>query len=322
MADRELIPLTISGGPSVRDVTVRDVRRPELEEYMALALANTGEIDHRLGLSDRAKRELGSLFSARLWFLLRLLRLVGRPPVRLLMAEEQGRVVGTTMTLSIGPWAYVAAVGVREDRRNRGIAQALLRRAEEIGRRGGKQCLVLDVAADNEPARRLYAKLGWVPRGTVQWWELPSTHPTAGRPGARLATTGEPELARSVSENRLGLALPRGALHPCEVMCRGTGGPHETLAAGPNGAPTLVLRYWAGREGESGFVLPVVTGGVPDAGEEAALEAARAGLFHRGNRGLFVPVLGDDPPLETLVRRCGGTPTVRSEVWSRTLAPR
>lgn len=319
MAERELAALSISGGPAVRDVTVRDLRHREVEAYVAVALANLDALDRRLGLDRRAARELAGLSGYGIWFLLRFLRLFGRAPVRLLVAEEHGTPVGTTATMMLGPWAYVVAVGVLENHRKRGIAAALVRRAEEVGRLARKQSMVLEVNAENEPARRLYAKLGWGQKGTVRWWELSSAQPAADTPGARAALRSEMTTARILSVQRIGIEIPMPMIHPCEMVCRGTGAPHETVAAGPSGSPTLVVRCWAGREGESGFVVPVVTGATPHADEDRTLEAARAWLFRHGNRGLFVPVLGEDRRLEALLGRAGASPAATTEVWCKSL---
>jgi ribosomal protein S18 acetylase RimI-like enzyme len=56
---------------------------------------------------------------------------------------------------------YVADVAVAPAFRRRGVAQAMLRHAEHVARFWGKQALVLDVNAQNDPARRLYDGLGY-----------------------------------------------------------------------------------------------------------------------------------------------------------------
>jgi len=321
MTARILARRGIPGAPRAMVPNVREVRRRELEEFLRLALANAGDIEDRLGLRARSERQLGSLNRPGIWILLRLLRALGRSPVRLLVADEQGTPVGTTVALLLGPWAYVAAVGVREDHRNQGIAQALVRRAEEIGRRARKTWLVLQVDSENEPARRLYAKLGWSAGPTVRWWELPSTPPEARELPVRAVDRKERERAHAAAARRLGVEFPRGFVHPCELICRGSGGPHGTMATGPAGVPSLVLGYWAGHEGESGFLLPVSTAEPSDGEAGALLEAGRGLLLRSGSHGIFVPVVGDDPRLETVLRAMGGTPRASSEFRWKPTAP-
>jgi ribosomal protein S18 acetylase RimI-like enzyme len=300
---------------------VREVRRRDLHEFLSLALAHAGDFERRLGLLARSERQLGSLKRPGIWILLRLLRALGLSPVRLLVADERGTPVGTTLTLLLGPWAYVAAVGVREDHRKQGIAQALVRRAEEIGRRARKTRLVLEADSENEPARSLYTKLGWSTGPTVRWWELPSTPPGAREIRVRAADRKERERAHAAAARRLGVEFPRGFVHPCELICRGPGGAHGTMATGPAGSPSLVLRYWAGRRGESGFLLPVSTAEPSEVDAGAVLEAGRGLLLRSGSQGIFVPVVGDDPRLEAVLRAMGGSLKARSEFRWKPVAP-
>ena len=302
-------------------VNVRELRFSDVSRFLELALSNVGELEAQLGLQARSERQLRPLESRGAWFLLRFLRLLGRSPVRLFVAEDRGTLVGTTVAVLLGPWAYVAAVGVREDHRRAGVAQALVRRAEEVGERARKDTMVLEVDAKNEAARSLYAKLGWSTGPLVRWWELPSQPPPVQGVRARPARRQERTMGHEASAARLGFDFPGRFLHPCEFVCRGPGGRHGTWAAGPVGSPSLVVRYWAGAVGESGFLLPVTTSETPAREEDVVLEAGRAELLRSGNQGLYVPVLGDDPHLEELLRTFGGSPKVASEIWWKRAIP-
>ncbi len=57
---------------------------------------------------------------------------------------------------------YVSDVAVSSAYRRRGVAQALLAYAEGVARTWRKEALVLDVETDNEAARKLYLKAGYV----------------------------------------------------------------------------------------------------------------------------------------------------------------
>ena len=57
---------------------------------------------------------------------------------------------------------YVSDVAVATPVRRRGVGQALLQHAERVARTWGKKALVLDVTAQNEPARQLYRRLGYI----------------------------------------------------------------------------------------------------------------------------------------------------------------
>jgi ribosomal protein S18 acetylase RimI-like enzyme len=55
---------------------------------------------------------------------------------------------------------YLQAVAVDDDRRGHGIGSMLIDQLEEFGRAQGCTRIVLDVAADNDGARRLYERRG------------------------------------------------------------------------------------------------------------------------------------------------------------------
>jgi ribosomal-protein-alanine N-acetyltransferase len=55
----------------------------------------------------------------------------------------------------------VLTLAVRPEARRQGIATALLKAAMERARAGGSEAAFLEVAEDNEGARRLYARLGF-----------------------------------------------------------------------------------------------------------------------------------------------------------------
>ncbi len=92
------------------------------------------------------------------------LRLIRRPVFRVLIAEENGKLVGTTLLTFPGRSVYLSMVVVDPSVRRRGLARALLGKAQDVGRRLGRQYLVLDVLAHNTPARTLYEqRLGYRP---------------------------------------------------------------------------------------------------------------------------------------------------------------
>ncbi len=62
--------------------------------------------------------------------------------------------------LPAGDW-YVQAVAVDEAGRGKGVGSALLAHAEQTARAAGSQRLALDVAVNNDGARRLYERLGY-----------------------------------------------------------------------------------------------------------------------------------------------------------------
>lgn len=92
------------------------------------------------------------------------LRLIGRPVFRLLIFEEDGHLVGTTLLTFPAHSVYLSMVVVDPTARRRGHARSLLERAAEIAQRMHRRYLVLDVLANNTPARTLYEqRLGYRP---------------------------------------------------------------------------------------------------------------------------------------------------------------
>ena len=94
-----------------------------------------------------------------------------------LVAEEldTGAVVGTVQVTLTAPEnqphrGEVAKMLVRRSARRRGIAEALMRAAEEAALEAGKTLLVLDTASD--AAERLYQRLGWQRVGVIPDYAL------------------------------------------------------------------------------------------------------------------------------------------------------
>lgn len=87
----------------------------------------------------------------------------------LLVAETLGAVVGQVFVQvdsALGGGdrraAYLYALRVRPEVRNRGIGTDLVREAESILRQRGFTRVLISVAQDNHAARRLYERLGYV----------------------------------------------------------------------------------------------------------------------------------------------------------------
>ncbi len=82
------------------------------------------------------------------------------PWISLLVAEDGGHVVGTTMVIPnfLSSIAWIATVGVIPAYRRRGVARALMQRAEQVAERPR---LRLEVYVDNPHAIDLYTSLGY-----------------------------------------------------------------------------------------------------------------------------------------------------------------
>lgn len=69
--------------------------------------------------------------------------------------------VGFALALALGGDAEILSLGVARGHRRAGIGSALLVSIWSAARRRGAECLVLEVAVDNEAARALYAARGF-----------------------------------------------------------------------------------------------------------------------------------------------------------------
>jgi ribosomal-protein-alanine N-acetyltransferase len=79
-----------------------------------------------------------------------------------LLAWEGDMPAGFAFAFGVAEEYEIAALGVLPERRRTGIGRALLAAlCAEVGKRGGRR-LVLEVAADNAPARSLYAASGFL----------------------------------------------------------------------------------------------------------------------------------------------------------------
>jgi len=79
--------------------------------------------------------------------------------------SQGDRPVGFVLARDLGGETEILSIGVLPERRRRGIAGALLAMVFAEAERRGGDSVVLEVAADNDPARRLYAGRGFVAVG-------------------------------------------------------------------------------------------------------------------------------------------------------------
>ena len=80
--------------------------------------------------------------------------------------------VGTCMPPPKGDVAYLAALGVADDLRGRGIGTALVTQVMAEARAQGLSSLTLDVSAARPQAQRLYERMGFVVAGQSRFGRL------------------------------------------------------------------------------------------------------------------------------------------------------
>ena len=87
--------------------------------------------------------------------------LLARPGAVLLVADEDGTVIGYSVLWCILDQGEIANIALIPERRGRGLGRALLRRNLDEARARGVCSLFLEVRESNHPARRLYAAEGF-----------------------------------------------------------------------------------------------------------------------------------------------------------------
>jgi ribosomal protein S18 acetylase RimI-like enzyme len=97
-------------------------------------------------------------------------RIVASPATALLIARDEGEIVGT-LTLALfqiptGTRAWIEDVVVDQAARGRGTGQALTLEAIRIARASGAKTIDLTSRASREAAGRLYEKMGFQQRDT------------------------------------------------------------------------------------------------------------------------------------------------------------
>ncbi len=88
-----------------------------------------------------------------------------RESYRLLIAEFGGVAVGTADFVLTGDYAEICNLAVLPAFRRRGVATALMTRAEEIAKEEGGASITLEVSEQNTQARAFYAALGFQAEG-------------------------------------------------------------------------------------------------------------------------------------------------------------
>ena len=140
--------------------------RAMLVEMLIETVANGGSVSFMHPLSQEAAEAF--------WF--NSLSAADRGERIILGAFDGVTLIGTvTLLLDLPPnqphRAEIAKMMTRPSHRGRGIASALMRRAEELARQHGRTLLVLDTAAD-EGASGLYERLGFTFAGEIPDYAL------------------------------------------------------------------------------------------------------------------------------------------------------
>lgn len=144
------------------DILIRDFLKSDLDgllDLMPKCFSKEFEIagfdpDHVRSMVNRGYGAMGRLF-------LGSSRLLGKEPIKFLVAEVEGKVVGTTIVNSQGSVGYISAVMVSPDHRRRGIATTLMKSAVRYVQKRRMSRAILHVISTNAAAKGVYSGLGF-----------------------------------------------------------------------------------------------------------------------------------------------------------------
>lgn len=169
---------------------LREFAPRDLPELLVLLGRHFPEEDALLGRQPESyERIVRRMYRWDARIALGILRWVGRPVYRFFVVEEAGHLAATTILTFPSRAGYISTVMVDTPYRRRGYARRLMGAAIEATRRTGRGYVVLDVLAQNAPARALYDRMGFqVLRSQAYLLRDGSTPPLgdrADRPGIR-----------------------------------------------------------------------------------------------------------------------------------------
>lgn len=301
----------------------RFLRRSDVPGYLKVVLLGMGTLEHATGLDRTSGAMVRRLSRRSTWFLLGVLRLVGRSPVDIMVGVDGDRIAGTGMLVQLPSCSYVAGMVTDPDYRGRGVASRILGILRERAVRRHRAWLLLDVDGDNALAIEVYRRAGYREAGRLAWYARSGVSPTSPAGAqARPATKREVEAvlptldAARVADYRAALPATTRMLSHAELLISGRGVRWETWVRRFPSGSSLAVRAGFSPEASLGIYCPMA-GPVPPLPEEVA------GLFDPGTEWLrsfepascmavvAEPVGAIGPSLESLgFSRVGSTVTM------------
>ena len=143
------------------DVLIRDFRKSDLNDLLDVAKQSFAEEFEVTGFDpDHVREMVNRMFGILGKIFLKFLKLFGKEPVKVVVAEVDNRVVGMTMVNNRRRVGYISSVMVHPTYRKKGIATKLLESVLNYIQKK-KSRAILHVITTNTPAKNLYTKLGF-----------------------------------------------------------------------------------------------------------------------------------------------------------------
>jgi len=142
-------------------ILIRDFRKSDLDDLLDVASQSFAEEFEVTGFDpDHIREIVNRIFGILGRIFLGILKLSGREPIKLFVAEVDNRVVGTTMVNNRRNVGYITTVMTHPNYRKKGIATKLMKSAIDYVQKKENRA-VLHVISTNTPAKNLYTKLGF-----------------------------------------------------------------------------------------------------------------------------------------------------------------
>ncbi len=290
-------------------IGIRELRRSDGPAFVEILSQSTGPFEHLLAMDDTGPNSMEFLFRPGTWFLLRLMRTMGRPLADFFVATDGAERVGTTILGFRKSYGYVAGVGVRTTHRRRKVGSQLMDRAEEVARARGKAWAVLDVEGENRPAIELYQHRGYESIQTTEWLRgddlaqiaSHSVRPSESRLVGRSEAKAAAEWCRARIPTPFSSIVPPtpGTLTHLEVIAQMRGVKRRAWAVGPPGGTHAYLRgYWRPPPSPGILFLPAVD---PLAPRERLLDLVTEGVAWMRSEGSTSVVAAVPDPARSAV---------------------
>ncbi|MCI4351596.1 MAG: GNAT family N-acetyltransferase [Thermoplasmata archaeon] len=252
-----------------------------------------------------------------------LLRLFGRRIFELFVVEVDDHIAATAFVVYLPKAGYIGTVMVDDPYRRRGYAAKVVTACIENAGRAGRPYAILDVLTTNDPARRLYEKLGFrelqVGRFYVREMGPSDARFSAAPDGANIRA-----FHRRDAQELVRIAM--GALRPdvaevtpveagdftsadfaAQVLLSET----EAWVIGPPGRPRGFVRATASPAmAAANLTCPVLDPTVSEGDAQQLVERALGWVQARGAPRVVTEIKGAPPRAEATLRAAGFVPSI------------
>ncbi len=283
-----------AGAPS--PIEVRELRRSEIDAWEPILRQAIGTFERSTWIDQSVDTQMVVIRRAGIWALLSFLRLMGRAPVRIVVAADHDRLVGTALVLFYPKSGYISGVATDTSARGRGVATKVLERTHALARARGRRWSVLDVEDDNETAIRLYRRLGYRDVAEVAWFTgpLPDVPPVPAPTATEVKAPDRALIAwvdaLRPAEVRAALPASPGYLSHLETIPAAPRRDRRTWVLAPDGRTSGVVRTIFKASIATGYVFPHVAPTADTATRLALLAPTLAAQKARGGQRVVVAV--------------------------------